>query len=116
MPYKDLEKRRECKRLYARTSQARIKHKKWKENNIEKHREYKRRYMRQYRRLAKDKIKRLARSEVNKAVQAGRMIRPDNCTSCGGKGKIEGHHPDYNKPLEVQWLCAACHGKLRLIR
>ena len=46
---------------------------------------------------------------VKAAVDSGRMIRPKVCSACGKKGRIGGHHADYEKPLEVIWLCGMCH-------
>ena len=57
------------------------------------------------------KKKRNARSRVMKALKDGRLTRPEHCTKCGKEGKPEAHHVDYDKPLEVQWLCTNCHVK-----
>ena len=47
---------------------------------------------------------------VKKHVDKGHLIRPLKCELCGkGKRKIEAHHDDYNKPLDVRWLCKICH-------
>jgi len=45
------------------------------------------------------------------AVRVGVMKKSDSCQNCGSKGKIQGHHSDYDKPMEVQWLCSICHGE-----
>ena len=57
-----------------------------------------------------DSAKIWARSELNRAVQEGVLIRPSTCTRCGVRGTIQGHHPDYSRPLDVIWLCTKCHG------
>ena len=43
------------------------------------------------------------------ALRTGELIK-EPCERCG-EIKVEGHHPDYAKPLEVVWLCKPCHTK-----
>lgn len=55
----------------------------------------------------RDKVK--ARQRLNWHVAAGNIIRPSRCTRCLQKGPVEGHHPSYQQPLNVVWLCRPCH-------
>ncbi len=43
------------------------------------------------------------------AIERGKIKRPNKCDQCFKKCKPDGHHIDYNKPLEVVWLCRQCH-------
>ena len=54
-------------------------------------------------------VKDIARNKLTAALSSGKIIRPANCLKCGSTKNIQGHHPDYNKPLEVIWLCLKCH-------
>ena len=36
---------------------------------------------------------------------------PEPCQLCGADGQHR-HHPDYDKPYEIVWLCESCHHKL----
>jgi len=52
----------------------------------------------------------LAWKKVNSAINAGKIIKPAACESCGMKRRIiHAHHPDYKQPLLVMWLCPKCH-------
>jgi hypothetical protein len=56
---------------------------------------------------------------VRNAIKSGLLMRPDICSKCGdkpalasdGRSRIHAHHHDYNRPLDVEWLCAKCHRK-----
>lgn len=90
-------------------------------------REKRRRYNREYRRrnrealnkksvlrdaAADGKLKRHARYVVRKAVDDGRLSKPESCEVCGANGlMIVAHHNSYDesKLLEVVWVCRPCH-------
>lgn len=48
-----------------------------------------------------------AMSKVHQAIKT-KKITPAPCEWCGAE-TVEAHHCDYNKPLEVMWLCKKCH-------
>lgn len=50
-----------------------------------------------------------ARNAVQRAVAAGRLIRPEACGRCGVECRTEASHDDYSEPLRVEWLCRSCH-------
>ena len=50
-----------------------------------------------------------ARYIFTNALRAGKLVRPNACSKCSKVGLVHGHHPDYDKPLEVIWLCRSCH-------
>lgn len=51
----------------------------------------------------------LARRALSVAVRSGKVMRPEACQKCRKVGRITGHHKNYAKALQVQWLCYLCH-------
>ena len=51
-----------------------------------------------------------ASAKVLVAVKRGRLERGP-CARCAFTGKTDGHHFDYSRPLDVIWLCRACHAR-----
>ncbi len=76
------------------------KQKEWVKNNLDKCRGYKKKDYNKYksRFTAERKIK----------IPKGQL-----CEDCNINPAEERHHEDYDKPLEVKFLCIGCHAKLR---
>lgn len=54
-----------------------------------------------------------ARDALRSAVARGEIAKPDHCSRCEQptpKRQLHAHHPDYDRPLAVTWLCTGCHG------
>lgn len=64
------------------------------------------RYLTLYRQRNPEKY--IAHNAVNNALRDGRLIKQP-CTYCGSTVRVEGHHSDYSKPLDVTWVCFKCH-------
>jgi ribosomal protein S27AE len=54
-------------------------------------------------------IKVAAHGIVQYAIREGRITKQEICSECGSTKKIEAHHDDYSKPLDIRWLCEDCH-------
>ena len=57
-----------------------------------------------------------ARAIAYRALKNGEIARPSVCPRCNRHadevGVMQMHHRDYGLPLDVQWVCASCHGFL----
>jgi hypothetical protein len=93
-------------------------------NNLEERREYLKGKQKEYMQTEKGKKKHKERSvdfrkrnpekiaaqqKCRRAIKKGTLVRPKNCSECQVFCKPHAHHEDYNKPLEVIWLCDKCH-------
>lgn len=48
--------------------------------------------------------------QVKRAINNGTIIKQELCEICKTNKAGHAHHEDYNKPLQVVWLCTKCHG------
>lgn len=69
------------------------------------HRPLMRKYGREY--AQRSLFQNAARVQVRLALKYGRLKR-NPCEVCGNK-KVEAHHDDYTKQLNVRWLCKNHH-------
>ena len=79
---------------------------KWVKDNPERRAEIRAKGDREQKAKHPERIK--ARQAVYRAIKTGRLVKePCHC----GETEVQGHHEDYSKPLDVEWLCAKCHSK-----
>lgn len=82
----------------------------YKENNkTKKRREYNSKWLKDSKYFEREFPKKRLRAKqlVQNAVNQG-VLEREPCFVCGDE-KVEGHHNDYDKPLEVIWLCQKHH-------
>lgn len=85
-------KRMKARRDYQKTKKGKISHKKatkkWVEKNL---------------------IKRAVHIMTGNAIRSGILIK-GSCEVCGSQ-KVNAHHDDYAKPMNVRWLCDIHHSE-----
>jgi hypothetical protein len=112
--------RSQCKECFKSGAIARSKNRDRSEAQLQARSEYEReRRQRPERLLASRRYKAIQRQRhpererahiaIRNAIRYGRMLRQP-CRICGAKA--EGHHADYSKPLEVDWLCFKHHREI----
>ena len=67
-------------------------------------------FQRRYYRDPKLKMRYKARIFAHRMTANG-TIEQQPCAFCGSE-QSQRHHPDYEQPLLIVWLCAICHKKL----
>lgn len=66
-------------------------------------------YKVQHKRYYQEKFKPQAKEKARQAYNNGVIQKPLVCENCHEDKPLDKHHPDYDKPLEVEWLCRKCH-------
>lgn len=56
------------------------------------------------------------RSAAHSIAQRTHRKAPRCCQLCGGDRKLERHHPDYELPTLIVWVCKPCHVILDEVR
>jgi len=98
-------------RVYKKTQESKLDYKikkaEWQKRYRQKHKEKIKKYRKEYDLLNKDKT--IVWNLVNKKHKT--EMKNMNCYDCKTKKAEHKHHEDYNKPLEVVFLCRSCHKK-----
>jgi len=63
-------------------------------------------YVKEYR--AKYPNKYNAHGIVARAMRSGKLVK-ECCSKCDSTFSVVAHHDDYLKPLNIRWMCQACH-------
>jgi hypothetical protein len=75
----------------------------------ERRRQYAQSSTREYHSTPKSRAKHAAHADVSRAIKRGDLVRQLACENCDAEGRIEAHHDDYSRRLDVKWLCVMCH-------
>jgi len=99
---------KKCQREYGKNNYEKYV-KEYQKNNRELLNRWYRKY---FSKEDKNKLKK-CRAKLFWAIKSNKITRGE-CEVCGQKN-TEAHHPDYDKPLDVIWLCKKHHTLIHLI-
>lgn len=68
--------------------------------------EKKNEYQRRYREKHKNKYR--AHQIVSRAIKSGKITK-ESCCECGSIINVHAHHDDYDRPMDIIWLCVRHH-------
>lgn len=80
---------------------------KWRKDHKDELRDYRKEYSKKYYANEANKKKLQTRKKTRYAIISGDLIKKP-CMVCGDKNS-ESHHKDYDRPLEIMWLCNKHH-------
>lgn len=63
-------------------------------------------YIREWRKKYPNKYR--AHNLINNAIRSGNLVKK-SCAECDSELPAHAHHDDYSEPLNIRWLCPACH-------
>lgn len=100
--------RKEACRIYNKTHPEKIREikKRWNKNNSDKIKLSRKKYKDHYPEKSK------AHAILGNAIKYKHIFKKP-CKFCG-ELKVEAHHADYSKPLDITWLCIKCHKDLHI--
>lgn len=78
----------------------------WKRAHKRKHAAYMRKWRRSHPMTDEQRKKGSCRSYARQYLKRGKLAQ-EGCAVCGGVAQM--HHPDYDRPLFVVWLCLKHH-------
>lgn len=53
-----------------------------------------------------------AKERAREAYRRGEIQKPLFCERCGLNKPLVRHHPDYEKPIKIMWVCRKCHSQI----
>lgn len=83
----------------------------WKHKWREENKEYWNEYQRNYFQTPEAKAKQSARRTVSNAIRDGKLQKQPCCV-CGTLNDVQAHHEDYDRPLDVVWVCRNHHSEI----
>ena len=61
--------------------------------------------------VSRQRVNQINNPKAHAARNAAQKLSPKPCEVCGTLQGVQRHHDDYEKPLEVRWLCRKHHAE-----